>query len=102
MFICGFQDAAPSHPSLLPLPPFIFFLLPAPTLLQADTNHLIRYIDLSSGLVSTLAGTSGVPGSANGLGITASFNWPYDVAMDAAGTFALVVSDALEGVGDDI
>ena len=37
-------------------------------------------------------GTSGVPGSVNGLGTAASFNSPYGVAMDANGTVALVVS----------
>ena len=81
------------------LPPL---LPPAPAPLQADTyNHLIRRIDLSSGLVSTLAGTSGSVGSANGLGTVARFDQPVGVAMDNAGTVALVVSGACEGVGDD-
>ena len=61
--------------------------------LKADYgNHLIRRIDLTSGLVSTLAGTSGVTGSSNGLGTAAAFNNPLYVSMDAAGTFTLVVS----------
>ena len=62
-------------------------------LLQADHfNHIIRLIILSSGLVSTLAGTSGVSGSSNGIGTTASLYYPSGVAMDANGTVALVVS----------
>ena len=61
--------------------------------MQADTsNSLIRRIDLSSGLVATVAGTSGVTGSANGLGTAASFSFPTSVAIDATLTFALIVS----------
>ena len=68
--------------------------------LQADMyTHLIRRIVLSSGLVSTLAGTSGASGSADGLGTAASFYLPTGVAMDAAGTVAVAVSGAGEGVG---
>ena len=60
---------------------------------QADTyNHVIRCIVISSGAVTTLAGTSGISGYVNGLGTTASFNSPRSVAIDAAGTIALVVS----------
>ena len=61
--------------------------------MQSDYyNCLIRRIVISSGLVSTLAGTSGASGSADGLGTAASFNTPLGVAMDAAGTVALIVS----------
>ena len=62
-------------------------------------NHLIRRIDISTSLVSTLAGTGGV-GSADGLGTTASFYGPSSVAMNAEGTFALIVSggEGVEGV----
>ena len=35
--------------------------------------------------VTTLAGTAGVPGSADGVGAAASFSGPYGVACDAAG-----------------
>ena len=50
----------------------------------ADTqNHLIRKIT-PSGLVSTFAG-SGTPGSANGIGSAASFNFPCDIAVDNSG-----------------
>jgi DNA-binding beta-propeller fold protein YncE len=41
------------------------------------------------GLVATLAG-NGSPGSANGIGSTAQFSQPLGVALNAAGTLALV------------
>ena len=47
-------------------------------------NAVIRKIT-PAGVVSTLAGTQGAPGSADGTGTAASFNAPYDVATDAAG-----------------
>lgn len=51
----------------------------------ADTvNQLIRKIT-PAGVVSTLAGTVGVVGSANGTGTAASFNVPTGVAVDTAG-----------------
>ena len=50
----------------------------------ADTfNHLIRKIT-SAGVVTTLAG-SGISGSTNGIGTTASFDHPYGVAVDVSG-----------------
>ena len=57
-------------------------------------NHLIRLLVLSSGVVSTLAGQAGSIGSTNGIGTTARFNYPYGIALDAAGTFAVVVRTA--------
>ena len=60
--------------------------------MQADSsNHLIRLLVLSSGVVSTLAGQSGSSGSTNGIGTNATFNGPIGIALDAAGTFAVVV-----------
>lgn len=51
----------------------------------ADTgNHTIRKIT-PQGVVSTLAGTTGVSGSANGPGSVARFDSPWAVAVDAAG-----------------
>lgn len=51
----------------------------------ADTfNHTIRKIT-ADGVVSTLAGFSGHPGSANGSRTTARFKNPYGVAVDGAG-----------------
>ena len=43
---------------------------------QIIENHLIRKIVISTGAVTTVAGT-GSSGSANGTGTSASFNYPY-------------------------
>jgi len=47
-------------------------------------NHTIRKIT-SAGIVTTLAGTMGVPGSANGTGAAASFSYPNGISTDGAG-----------------
>lgn len=47
-------------------------------------NHAIRKIDLSTGIVSTLAG-NGSAGNVDGTGAAARFNQPYNVKMDGAG-----------------
>lgn len=67
--------------------------------LQADQfNHLLRRVNVTSGLVTTLAGNANViPGPPNnygyadGAGAAAKFWAPSGVSMDAAGTFVLVV-----------
>jgi len=54
----------------------------------ADTvNHTIRAITLtgSNALVSTLAGLAGNPGSADGTGNAARFNYPAALGVDAIG-----------------
>jgi sugar lactone lactonase YvrE len=57
----------------------------------ADTeNYLIRKIT-QAGLVTTLAGTRGMRGSADGTGVAATFIGPRGIAIDAAGN--LYVSD---------
>ena len=43
--------------------------------------------------VTTLAGTAGVPGSADGVGAAARFNGPYGVACDAAGNVYVADTD---------
>ena len=61
-------------------------------------NSLLRRVNLSSGLVTTLAGniTGGSVGSnnqghADGLGTSASFKFPVGVAVDSTGSVAIIV-----------
>jgi len=49
-----------------------------------STNHTIRKIT-PAGVVTTLAGTAGASGSADGTGSAARFWQPYGVAVDGAG-----------------
>jgi hypothetical protein len=61
----------------------------------ADTgNYLIRKIVISSGVVTTFAGTGGY-GSANGTGTGASFTSPYGLATDGTN---LYVADINSGI----
>jgi sugar lactone lactonase YvrE len=56
----------------------------------ADTNnHTIRKIVISTGEVTTLAGTAGQIGSANGAGAMAKFNFPYSVWGDGKNLYAV-------------
>ncbi len=54
-------------------------------------NHTIRKITIATGSVTTLAGTAGVLGSADGVGATASFNNPEGITTDGTN---LYVTDA--------
>jgi hypothetical protein len=52
----------------------------------ADTNnHTIRKVVLSTASVTTVAGTAGNPGSADGSGSSAQFDFPSGVAVDSVG-----------------
>lgn len=53
-------------------------------------NNAIRRMNVRSGVVTTVAGRSGAFGSADGIGSLATFNQPWGVALDPAGSFALV------------
>jgi len=48
-------------------------------------NNTIRKVS-PAGVVTTLAGTAGASGSADGAGAAARFNWPEGVAVDGSGT----------------
>jgi sugar lactone lactonase YvrE len=55
------------------------------TLYVTDSgNHTIRKIT-PAGIVTTLAGTAGVTGNADGVGAAAQFNQPWGIAVDTAG-----------------
>ena len=49
-------------------------------------NNLIRKIVISTGVVTTLAGT-GSPGSSNGTGTAASFNYPVAITTDGTNLY---------------
>jgi len=48
-------------------------------------NNAIRSVVIATGAVTTLAGFPGAPGSADGIGAAASFNYPGGLATDCAG-----------------
>jgi len=54
------------------------------------SNHTIRRIVIATGVVTTLAGTAGTPGSADGTGAAATFNVPEGLAIDSAGNLYVV------------
>jgi hypothetical protein len=54
----------------------------------ADSGNMtVRKIIISTGAVTTLAGTIGVPGSAEGIGSTASFSAPWGITTDGANLY---------------
>jgi sugar lactone lactonase YvrE len=55
-------------------------------------NHAVRALDVASGNVTTLAGNGGFPGSYDGYGGTARFQYPRAICSDDQGT--LYVADA--------
>ena len=60
-------------------------------LFVADSNnHTIRKIVISTGLVSTLAGTAGSVGAADGTGANARFDTPVGMTIDNAGNLYVV------------
>ena len=67
-------------------------------LIVGDTgNHLIRFINLTNGAVSTLAGTAGLAGANDAaVGRNAKFRVPIGVAVDSAGI--LYIADSLNNV----
>src|SRR4029079_3973957 len=59
--------------------------------LVADTgNHTIRRVVLATGAVSTIAGSPGVSGSADGSGAVARFKSPWGLAIDTNNGFSTI------------
>ena len=56
---------------------------------ESHPNHRIRHFDICSQEVTTFAGSQ--QGFADGVGTNAEFSYPTKIAMNAAGTFAVVV-----------
>ena len=66
--------------------------------MQTDTyNQRVRRIELISGVVSTFVGSRDY-GSVDGQGMAATFYNPVGIAVDSAGTVALVVSPLATGL----
>lgn len=61
-------------------------------------NHLVRRLDLKSGIISTIAGTGGVKGfdGDGGPATKAKMNGPHELRFDAAGN--LIVADSFNNV----
>jgi DNA-binding beta-propeller fold protein YncE len=53
-------------------------------------NHVIRKIVIASKVVTTLAGTAGTAGAADGSGAAARFNRPIGLTIDSAGNLYVV------------
>jgi DNA-binding beta-propeller fold protein YncE len=56
-------------------------------------NHVIRRVEISTGAVTTLVGSKGVSGSADGFGDAARFNKPVGIAVSPDGFYALVTDN---------
>ena len=50
-------------------------------------NHTIRKIVIGTGEVTTLAGAAGIPGTADGTGSAARFNFPWGVTTDGTNLY---------------
>jgi len=59
-----------------------------------NNNHSIRQIVISTGVVTTVAGT-GSSGSANGTGTSASFNNPHGITTDGTNLYVAEMSNHL-------
>jgi hypothetical protein len=60
-------------------------------------NHLIRQIVISTGVVTTLAGT-GSSGSSNGTGTSASFNGPLGITSDGTNLYVSTVNHLIRQI----
>lgn len=56
-------------------------------------NCVVRVMNVSTGLVTTIAGSPQSCGYRDGVGPNAAFSFPWSVAVDPAGTIAAVVDN---------
>lgn len=59
---------------------------------ERNGTHTIRKMVIATGEVTTIAGTAGLSGTADGIGAAARFNWPCGITTDGAN---LYVTDML-------
>ncbi|MDY0185128.1 MAG: hypothetical protein RBR43_04520 [Desulfuromonadaceae bacterium] len=52
-------------------------------------NHAVRKVNIASGEVSTLAGSAGTSGSADGIGSAAEFRSPYGITTDGTNLYVV-------------
>lgn len=89
--LAGTEGTAGSSSTLFNTPQGLAVDSSGTYLYVADTgNHAIRRIELSSGTVTTLAGTLGTSGSTDETGTSALFKSPVGVALDSAATHLYV------------
>ena len=66
-------------------------------LLQTDLlNYCVRYVDVATSTVTTLAGSPDDQGIADGVGANATFVNPAGVALDPSNSIAFIVSPQFE------
>ena len=71
---------------------FILILLSDNVYIADRGNNRIRKVTISTGIITTIAGSTG-PGGFSGDGgaaTSAKLNGPYGVAVDSAGTFSFI------------
>jgi len=87
--LCGYQDGVGSA-AKFDIPSSVAVDGKGNVFVADQNNQTIREVS-PLGLVTTVAGTAGMPGSSDGVGGAASFTYPDGVAVDAAGN--LYVAD---------
>jgi hypothetical protein len=71
----------------------------AGNLFVADAgNHLIRKVVIATGVVTTVAGTAGISGTADGTGTAARFTYPQRLATDGVGNLFVADKFALSSL----
>ncbi|MBI5206224.1 MAG: Ig-like domain-containing protein, partial [Candidatus Firestonebacteria bacterium] len=63
-------------------------------LFVCDGNHTIRKIVISTGVVTTIAGSASISGSTDGTGTAARFYWPTGITTDGINLFVADQSNA--------